>query len=143
MKQKLRYIVAGVTICLCILFCSLWLFERNAQNEMKRLCQYSAHRTAARFASYRETGSEYDYSYGVAELVSFYNAYTMLVTNSKDATDMNCISLNRLIGVLMDRQELSREQIDCITKAMHQLEQNAFDENAYIGLDSVYFALTK
>ncbi len=139
MKNRLMYGLMAVLLCLCVLLSSLWMQERNKQEDLAQLCQSSAMRAMKRFAGYRDTGSIYDYAYAVSELTSFYNAYCLLVEN----ICTNRISLNQLLGKLMYFPRLESSEIEYLIDAMGMLSRNTEDENAYWKLTYVYNILER
>ncbi len=139
MKKRLIYGLTAVLLCLCLIFCGLWMQERNNQEDLEQLCRLSAMRAMERFTDYRDTGSAYDYAYGVSELTSFYNAYCLLSEN----THTNRISLNQLLGKLMYFPKLETHEIEYLMDAMGMLSRNPEDENAYWKLTYVYNVLER
>ncbi len=139
MKIKRMYGLTAVFLCLCLVFCGLWIQERREQENLEQLCQGSAMRAMERFLDYRDTGSAYDYAYGVSELTSFYNAYCLLDEN----THTNRVSLNQLLGKLMYFPPLEKPEIESLMDAMAMLSRNPEDENAYWKLTYVYNVLER
>lgn len=143
MKTKLLCIALVVFICLSVMFFGNWMFEKQNNAELESLCQYSAGRMRGRFADYGENGSEYDYHYGVSELVSFYNAYFHLTAESAGSTDSNCLHINLLLGELMKYPELSSEQINLMVSVAGMLLENVHDDNAHRLIFELYNTLVR
>ena len=101
MKKNYLYCALVILTCLSILLCGFWMKGKREHKDLETLCQYSAGRVYERFARYQQQGSEYDYHYGVSEMVSFLNSYKLLIVETEGQTNTNCGYLNQLVGKLM------------------------------------------
>ena len=112
--------------------------EKSEYTELENLCRYSAVRVHDRFVQYQQRGSEYDYRYGVSELVSFLNSYKLLTVETERQTNTDCLYLNQLIGKLMDIPHLNRDQLRQLVEIAGLLCENIRDETAYQRIFSLF-----
>ncbi len=143
MNRHLRMCWTVLLLCTSILFCGLWLAERESREDLEQLCRHSAQQAKDRLESFRLQGSAYDYAYAVAELTSYYNSYMLLTIQESGSSNVNAVWLNRLLGVLMTYPELTREQEDSLIEALCLLTADISDDNAYQILFGICNGLTR
>ncbi len=143
MNNRVLKWMAVLLLILSIVFCGLWRMASRDTSQLEQLCQYSVSRACERFGDYRKTGSQYDYQYGVSELTSFYNSYTLLTVETTGSTNTDCTQVNQLLGMLMDLPELSGEALELLISATGELSRDIHDQNAYAQLLAVYHAITR
>jgi len=143
-KNRKGYVILiAVLLCVSIVFACLWIAEKKDHSELEDLCVVSAYRAHDRFSRYLDSGSAYDYAYGVAELESFLNSYMSLVVLETGSTDPNCVYLNQLIGRLMNQPELTQEQKKMLVSISAGLKENIYDLNVYDDVFALYNELTR
>lgn len=142
-NRKGNVILIAVLLCASFVFAGLWIGEKRDHSELEDLCVSSAYRAYDRFSRYLDSGSAYDYAYGVAELESFFNSYMSLVVLETGSTDPNCVYLNQLIGTLMDYPELTKHQKMMLVSISAGLKENIYDLNVYDDIFALYNELTR
>ena len=129
-------------LCSCTALGLSWNHEKQKADKFETVCRYAAENANTRFQGYLNTGSEYDYHYAVAELTAFYDALVVLTDGSEESHDIR-ISLNRLLGELMEYPDLSEDQLRDLIDLTAMLKADHFDDNAYIRISNVYNSLTR
>ncbi len=143
MNSRILKWTAVLLLILTIVFCGLWWRASRDTSQLEQLCRYSASRACDRFGDYMETGSQYDFRYGVSELTSFYNSYTLLTVETTGSTNTDCTQVNQLLGMLMDLPELSGETVELLICATERLSRDIHDQNAYAELFAAYNAIAR
>lgn len=144
MRQHKYYIATLiVVICVAIVFYALWVRKSRDHSDLEQQCQYAARLAQDRFEDFRAKGSDYDYHYGVAQLVSFYDSYLLLTVETQGETNANCLYLNQLLGVLMDYPELTSEQVSQLVAITAILGRDISDANAFNQIFALYNQLTR
>jgi len=138
MKKTFLYSTLVFFVCFTIVLCGLWTKERTEYAGLENLCRYSAGRVQDRFVQYQQRGSEYDYRYGVSELVSFLNSYKLLIVETEGQTNTNCLYLNQLIGKLMGLPSLTSDQAGRLAEIGGLLSKDIRDETAYQKIFSLF-----
>lgn len=141
--KKLLMTALIVALCASTVFCALWVRQTRDHSDLEQQCQYASRLAYERFRDYQDNGSDYDYYYGVSQLVSFYDSYTYLVTETEGSTDTDCLYLNQLLGVLMDYPELTTEQVRTLVNITSELSWEISNPNAYNQIFLLYNELTR
>ena len=143
MKGKgILVLLLAAALCGCAVLGLAWHRAEQRAEKIETACRYAVDNANTRFRSYLDTESEYDYHYAVAELTAFYDAIAVLSDGSEESHYMR-ISLNRLLGELMEYPELSDGQIQDLIDLTAMLKADVRDRNAYLRMDAVYNSLTR
>ena len=134
--MKNRQLWRIVSICLLVttvVFCALWVHEKNDLSDIEQLAQYGATESLAFFGEYRDTGDIGMYWSGVASFRSFENAFTLL--NDYDEGDSDLAVCNAVFAQLL----LHQEKFDaCRDKLLETLSVLSIDVTDPRGMTLMY-----
>ena len=123
----------AVLLCVAILFCCLWIDEKNSHEDLEFLCQASAAQCLTALRDYDSSGNEGSYMKAVAEFRTFMNSYGWLMEGKGKSLHYNICG--KVYGCLVYDQDASKALIGDLTKAVRLLAADIFDENAYLQLN--------
>lgn len=132
MKKRFAILTAVIAL-LVVIFCGLWLYERNDQSEMELLCQINAAQALSDFKQYKETGSEGDYRYGVSNYKAFMNTWLALEGGSS-AEYLWC---NSVYGSMVLSPENVQAHIDELLIAMEIIGTDYTNPNGYLRISEL------
>lgn len=126
MNKKL--IVALILVVVAaIIFCSLWIYEKNDQSDVEDLCQYNAAQALTDFRQYKNSNSEGDYWEGVANFKAFLN--TWLKIEGKSSADY--LWCNSVYGFMVLQPEKVQANIDKLLTAMEIIGEDYTHPSGY------------
>ena len=112
---------------MCIIFCSLWIYEINDTSDLEELCKINATSALNEFKRFGETGSEGDYRYGVSDFKAFMNSYKYITEDS--STDY--IWCNILYGYMIHEPQKVQIRTDQLIKALEYLCEDIYHPQGY------------
>lgn len=132
MKKRFTAVIAALTM-LAVVFCGLWLSERNDLSEMEYLCQSNAMQALSDFKQYKETGSEGNYWYGVSNYKSFMNTW-LAMEGGGSAEYSWC---NSVYGYMVLSPEAVQAHIDELLTAMEIIGTDYTNPNGYLRISEL------
>ena len=132
MKKRFTAAIAVLTI-LAVLFCGLWLSEKNDLSEMEYLCQSNATQALTDFVRYKETGSEGNYWYGVSNYKAFMNTW-LAIEGGSSAEYIWC---NSVYGYMVLSPEEVQAHIDELLIAMEIIGTDYTNPNGYLRISEL------
>ena len=133
-KHLTALLIIGLAIS-ALTFGILWQRAENSRSDARLLAQAGAADACAQFASYRDTGLESSYWYGVAAFRSFEQAYHLLTEGTNKA--VNYIFCNEVYGNLVLSPVVCQARIAELIDVMEILSRDIEDENGYIRMSEL------
>lgn len=126
-------IVFVVTLIAAIIFCSLWIYERNDISDLEALCQYNAAQALAGFQNFESSTSEGEYWKGVANFKAFLN--TWLTVEEKGSAEY--LWCNSVYGYMVLQPEAVQDNIDALLTAMDIIGKDYSHPNGYLRMQEL------
>lgn len=130
MKQRWKRGIFLCVLTLSVVFCGLWLYEKNDRAEMEQLCQAAAASSRDAFQEYRDHGNEDAYWRAVADFRTFEQAYFALEPDG--AASAEYIFCNTVYGALVGSSEDAKKNLDELIVVMTTVAADIYDPNGYI-----------
>ncbi len=137
MKQRYMTVITLLFVITTVLFGSLWIAEKNDNDDVINLAQLEAQCAYESFARFEKTGEESAYLDGVASFKTYQQAYLLLV--GEVTPEVNYF--NSVYGYMTLSPEKVKAQMPLLNEALALLSEDIFDPNGYLRLSSLFHAL--
>lgn len=131
--KKWQMVLTAALLLAALVFCGLWIYEKNDQSEMEALCQGNAMRALQSFEDYAATGSGAEYWYGVAEFYAFMNNRKALM----DDADTEYLYCNIVYGYMILQPERVQENMPALLEAMQIIGTDYTHPNGYLRMSEL------
>ena len=131
--NKRSLVLLSLVLAAAIVFCGLWIYEKNDKSDMKDLCQYNAEQAMAEFNRYKSSNAGGDYWKGVANFKAFLNSW--LTMEGKSSADY--LWCNSVYGFMVLQPEAVQENIDMLLAAMERIGNDYTDPNGYLKMQEL------
>lgn len=126
MNKKLT-VALVFTLIAAIVFCGLWIYEKNDRSDMEKLCQYNALQALENFRQYKSSNSEGDYWEGVANFKAFLNTW-LTIEGESSADYLWC---NGVYGFMVLQPEKVQANIEKLLTAMEIIGEDYTHPSGY------------
>ncbi len=127
MMKKIFISTVAILLLVAVVFCALWISEKNDRSDMEELCQYSVSGALVDFTEFEKGGADGQYWSAVSHFGTYIDAWTQL--GGTETVEYSWC--NELYGYMLLKPQAVQENLGELLKALEDLDDDYLNPNGH------------